>query len=397
MPDDQAAAPEEVRERGGTAEAARFWDAQVSHPDRESRHWLDCEAVARVVNARITGDPGVYPVQALGDLLRGEPPVERALSVGCGTGSLERVLVRENVVEQVDGVDVSAAALARAAELARREGMDGRIAYREADAAAWLPVVPPGRYQLILFHGSLHHLAGLETVLASAAAILRGSRPGLLYVDEYVGPSRELWCEADLAAARRLFARVAPGHRRTPELMQPMDALDPSEMVRSAEIEPLLRAHFAVERYRPYYGNVLFPLLSAIRGSAYSDPAIEALIGEAVALEEEMIQAGGVRPLFAWYLARPRPATEAARRAALWRDRRTGVSGVAGYESELALRELVAERTAENRGLYREIARLNALIQRMESAKLWRLHAFWERHVRAPLRRRRTGGTPPSS
>ncbi|HVT61452.1 MAG TPA: methyltransferase domain-containing protein [Thermoanaerobaculia bacterium] len=373
--------------------AARFWDDQAASGDAESRHWLASPQVARLVNARTTGDPDRYPISAFRDQFREHLPVRRALSVGCGTGDLERAVVRAGIAAHVDGIDISAAALARAADLASRDrALAQRITYERADAASWLPAVAAGRYQLILFHGSLHHIADLETVLGSCAAILRGSgrsESGLLYVDEYVGPSRDLWCETDLAPARELFARVAPEHRRTPELLQPMAPDDPSEMIRSAEIEPVLRSQFEVLKYRPYYGNVIYPLLSAIRGDSFNHPDVEILVCDAIAREEALIEAGGLRPLFALFVARPRSIAGAASAAGAAQHAPHAALPLPSYEAELALRGLLAERGAELRDTYAEIVRLNELIREMESSRAWRVHDWLERSVRAPWRRLR--------
>jgi SAM-dependent methyltransferase len=407
MPDAPTPATKPAAAAGDLAAAASFWDAQVEAPDPESRHWLASPLAARLVNRRLTGRPEVYPLAALGETLAGHLPVERALSIGCGTGSLEREAVRSGIAAAIDGIDVSAAAIARARELARQEpGLDMRVVYYQKSAAAWLAAASPGRYQLIFFHGSLHHVADLEAVLAGCAAQLRGSPAGWLYLDEYIGPSRHLWCDADLAPARQLFRRVPPELRRTPQLNQPMDAGDPSEMVRAAELEPALRVWFEVESYRPYYGNILYPLLSAIRGDAFEHPAVESLIAEAAAQEEALAAAGSLRPLFATFLARPRSVADAAARSAAWVPRQDlGEPGgtarpaaarvgfvdrapLPGYETELGLRQLLAERTAELGALYGEIEQLNRLRQKMESTRVWRLHDWIERHVRVPLRRR---------
>jgi SAM-dependent methyltransferase len=383
--------------------AARFWDGRVASPDAQSRHWLESPQAARLVNRRVTGREGVYPLVALAEQLRGHLPIRHALSVGCGTGSLEREAVLAGMVERIDGIDVSAAALDCARDAARADaGLARRIAYTQVDAATWLAATEPGRYQLIVFHGSLHHIAELEVVLAHCATVLRGAAEGLgwLYLDEYVGPSRDQWCDADLAPARQLFAQVPAELRRTPRLDQPMDQDDPSEMVRSADIEPVLRSWFEVESYRPYHGNLLYPLLSAVRADAYAHPAVERLVAAAAAREDALAAGGSLRPLFACYLARPRPAAEAAERAAVWFARQGAALEAAGadqawldggplpsYETELGLRRLLAQRTAEQRDLYREIGRLGQLIKSMESARAWRLHAWLERHVRVPLRR----------
>ncbi len=369
-----------------TRGAAEYWDRLVAQPHADSRCWLESSQANQRANRLTTGRPHVYPLSAFAEEFHGSLPVARALSVGCGAGSLEREVIRANIATHIDGIDISSASLDRARALADADpALAARTSYRLEDAVSWLPAQGPGSYQLIFFHGSLHHIAALEEVTAACAAVLREGPPGLLFVDEYVGPSRDQWCDADLSDARDFFARLDPRHLRTPVLMQPMDPRDPSEMVRSADIEPVLRGHFEVLRYRPYYGNVIYPLLSAIKGSSFSDPEVEEVLRSAIAREDALIDGGNLRPLFAVFVCRPRSAAEARRRTEIpVRDRLQPC-----HELESALRRLVGDLSSDNRALHSEIKRLNALVGTMESTRAWSVHRWAEDHVRSRWRRLR--------
>ena len=62
-------------------------------------------------------------------------PGERVLEVGCGTGVLCRWLARETSgVNPVAGMDVNAFFLREAAEIARREGLEDAVSFREGSA-----------------------------------------------------------------------------------------------------------------------------------------------------------------------------------------------------------------------------------------------------------------------
>ena len=104
--------------------------------------------------------------------------------MGCGTGALERDLVRRDLCAHVDAFDGSLASLALARSEARREGMADRIRYLAADFNR--PALPRATWDLILFHQSVHHVARLERVYRDVARAL--APDGLLYLDEYVGP-----------------------------------------------------------------------------------------------------------------------------------------------------------------------------------------------------------------
>lgn len=68
-----------------------------------------------------------------------------ALDVGCGAGAEALALAQAGW--QVTGVDVSAQALAHAAERAQAAGVQERTTWTEADATTW---EPPQQYDLVL-------------------------------------------------------------------------------------------------------------------------------------------------------------------------------------------------------------------------------------------------------
>jgi hypothetical protein len=78
---------------------------------------------------------------------------------------------------------------------------------------------------------------------------------------------------------------------------------DPTEMIRSDEIDPLLRAEFEVLGYRPLYGNLLCPLVNALRAAALGDDLVRDVLDEAIQLEREL-EGTSVQPFFAIYLLR---------------------------------------------------------------------------------------------
>lgn len=289
-------------------QSGSYWDTHNLAPSEDVRYWLAVREIREAVNRRLTGDPDTLYISRFVESL-GEP-VERVLSVGCGAGELERGVAGHGAARWIDGVDVSEASLREAARLAAEQGFGDRIRYHRVDAARWLREQGPGSYGLIFFHGSLHHIEHLEEVLSLAARALEGAAPGLLYVDEYVGPSRDEWTAEDLGFASGLFGRIPPEHRRTPAVWPPIAMEDPTEMIRSSAIDPILRQCFELVDYQPYYGNVLLPLVSAIRGSSLEHPEVAPILREAVELEGWLGERGLLRPLYAVYVGRPLGALE---------------------------------------------------------------------------------------
>ncbi|MBZ0090151.1 MAG: class I SAM-dependent methyltransferase [Thermoanaerobaculia bacterium] len=284
------------------ARAGRYWSQRAEQGEGDAVYWLDAPGVRESVNRRMTGDPAVPFAIAFAESLRARWPLATGLSIGCGTGELERFAVGGlGAVAEMDGVDVAGAALAIARERARAEGLEPRVRYHEADALTFLKGAASNgkRYELIVFHFVLHHLVELEAVVALAAELLSRDPPGLVYIDEYIGPSRDAWSEEELGFAAGLFARVPEEERRTPHVWPPLAVEDPSEMIRSGEIEPIVRGKLAVQRFVPYFGNVLHPLVCSIRKDAvFSGRSVE-VIREAIQLEEYLISRDLLQPHFA--------------------------------------------------------------------------------------------------
>src|SRR4051812_33747700 len=103
-----------------------YWD-QLQHHTDTSEIWMAHPLVRAAINRRVTGDPNVWPLPAL---LNGRH-FRTGLSIGCGTGGLERSLA--GIVAEMTGIDSSEPALAEA----RRLGAG--IQYLAADAWSFLP------------------------------------------------------------------------------------------------------------------------------------------------------------------------------------------------------------------------------------------------------------------
>ncbi len=294
-------------EIAGARRSGEYWDRVAAGEFADDvRYWLGVLPVRRWVNRRMTGDPDKLYIQKFLEGLRERWPLPRALSIGCGAGDLERGAVGLGAVASIEGSDVGEGSIRVAREAAAREGLAERIHYTVADAAGHLEqlLAARERFDVIFFHGVLHHLADLEVVLERTGRLLRESPPGLVYIDEYMGPSRNRWTPEHLAWASGLFARVPARFRRTPQVLPPIAMEDPTEMIRSDEIERVVRERLEIVDWMPYYGNVLNPLVCSIRGSALEEPEVARVLDDAMALEDWLIARGLLEPFYAACIAR---------------------------------------------------------------------------------------------
>ncbi len=282
-------------------QSATYWDRQNVAPEEDVRYWLGVLPIRQDVNRRLSGDPETLGIRHFLDSFSDRWPLARALSVGCGAGELERGVVGLGAVASMDGIDVSSSSLDLARQLAAEEGLEQRIAYFESDALSWLErkIAEDDGYDLIFFHGCLHHFEALEPIIDATARLLHKQPGSMFFIDEYIGPSRNEWTEETLGYAAGLFGRIPPQYRRTPHVWPPIAMEDPTEMIRSSEIESVVRQRLDVQRYWPYFGNVMMPLVNAIRGSALDVPEVAAVLTEAMSLEAFLAERELIEPLYA--------------------------------------------------------------------------------------------------
>lgn len=242
------------------APASAFWDREIVAPTHVS--WMDDPRVRASINEMVGG---VVPLST-GDWFLAQlngRRFERGLSIGCGGGMLERVAIRLDLCRSIDAFDGSVQSLRLARAMAEKEGCAGRIRYFASDFNR--PTLPRDTYDIVFFNQSLHHVGKLEKLFRAIVRAMK--RDAVMYLDEYIGPSRTEWNDALIAPHREAFAALPRDVRKSDVLPLPIQADDPSEAIRSSEIVEQLAIGFHVEM-RGYGGNllsVLYPLIDWTR------------------------------------------------------------------------------------------------------------------------------------
>lgn len=275
------------------ARATEFWNREAIAP--EHHNWLAQPQVRPYVNTLIGGDSSSWPFNWFVRTYPRQFP--SALSVGCGTGGLERDILRRGISERVDAFDASDESLAVARREAAAEGMSERIRYYTADFER--VTLPRRTYDIVLFHQSLHHVSRMERLLRQ---VIRSLKPGgLLYLDEYVGPSRTYWDRETIGWYDALY-QLVPREMRWWDIFQlPVQWDDLSEAVRSGEIESRLRIGFDIEHFRGCGGNVLAVLYPGLAPGTVSEEVERQLIAA-----EQRLLASGAPHFNAVITARPK-------------------------------------------------------------------------------------------
>jgi SAM-dependent methyltransferase len=241
----------------GPASVARLWDRLASDAftrDLGRYSWTGLPSVHANHNYLVSGDRDIYWIDWVRDHYFPDGHAGDVLSLGCGAGHLDRIFGQRGLaMRSLTGFDISPAAVARAQTLADAASLAPTIRYHAVDLNRF--ELPTGAFDFVYFFQSLHHIEALERVLDGVRGALR--RGGLFLVNEFVGPSRFQWTDEQLRVATEELATLPAALRkdlrtgltktavRRPTVRE-MVAADPSEAVRSAEIETALRSRFEV-------------------------------------------------------------------------------------------------------------------------------------------------------
>ena len=237
--------------------AADYWDAN-REKTKDPAFWMAHPLCRKAINRRVSGSEHEWPLDWFRRIL-GPSSFERGVSWGCGLGAFERAAIRTGIVREIDAFDLSPASLEDARREAARDGITG-INYRLGNFDD--PRLESRRYDIVFFHASLHHVAALERLFGRLTFALKPR--GAIYMDEYIGPSRFHWTQADLKLGQAVLDMLPPEAKLHSRLEFPIEVNDPSEAIRSDEIPRFIHEFFDVIEWRPYGGQVADLVLPCI-------------------------------------------------------------------------------------------------------------------------------------
>ncbi len=177
----------------------------------------------------------------------------------------------------MEGFDISAQAIASARKNAEKEGLAERTLYFTADANHLDHTQNENRYDLIVVSMALHHFDRLEECLDCLKVWLKPE--GYLIVNEYIGPNRFQWTQAQIGVTNRLLSCLPSDlirNLREPDKVKYMIERPTIEYMRdhlafeaisSERIIPALYERFNVIEQKNYGGSILHLLFDAIMGN----------------------------------------------------------------------------------------------------------------------------------
>lgn len=243
----------------------------------------------------------------------GHTPVESALELAGGRGDFSLALLTAGLAKTVRMVDISESAAKIAREKANKKGISG-FAVEVGDVNT---LRIGGKYDLITFSQSLHHIFSLEHILGEVRSALKPG--GMFFVSDYIGPTRMQWTDIQLKYMNDLLALMpealraqinpdgsdAPAPKalvkRIP--LETFEKVDPSEAVRSAEIDRVIRETFETVKFYPTGGTISYELYRMIAHNFdVADQSVQALLKTVLYFERDLISRGVLTSDFGLYL-----------------------------------------------------------------------------------------------
>lgn len=257
--------------------------------------WGDHPTILALLYEELFGSPST----SLFDYLKQNYPNfpnSSVLSLCAGDGSFEKLLLAQRVFGSITGIDLAeervAAANAQVAEFkGRLNFMAGDVNHGNFGEA---------RYDVVLAKAALHHVEQLESMFAGIKRCLKPG--GKLVTIDFFGPTRFQWSDAQLAAANHFIDTAIPDalckradgslHRNLSRpAIAAMIEMDPSEAVRSGDIDCLIKQNFSQIR-EFHVGGALLNLIfdpTIVNNFDCSNQQHNAIIRAAFRYERELM------------------------------------------------------------------------------------------------------------
>jgi len=294
-----------------TNTVAGFWNARHQDPDADAHdNYLAHPLVQSYISLRAFGSNLGHLDAAIHAIRSRTRPGSQILSLGCGLAPKEQAIARALPDRKLVAIDIAAEAVAAAQEHATDAGI-ANLEMRVGDFNRLEELeLPPGSLDVLLGLGAIHHIENLEGLWAAAKRLL--SPEGVVMAQEYIGPNRFQWTEAQMAAGSDALRELVPeGHKPHHQTVTRIPAaeiaaVDPSEAVRSTEILPTAEAAGLVtEAYSGAGGALLQPVLM-YQAQTYDpqDWSHNLILARLFAAEDDLMRAGTLDDDFAMFVLR---------------------------------------------------------------------------------------------
>lgn len=228
-----------------------YWNKrQIEHTKGTVRYWYQHPQTLRHYRDQVvlSDKPLQYkPIYCFLDNFYGRGQIDKAVSIGCGSGHKEITLVEDNIVNRFDLFELSDSVIEQGQKEAARKGVCDRVSFRRENV--FNTIGDQGKYfekyDLVHWDNSLHHMFDVADAIQWSVNALR--KGGMLVIDDYMGPSY-----MQVGEKERSFADAVRSNLPEKYLINPADGevslkspnipkqrfldTDPSEMADSGNI-----------------------------------------------------------------------------------------------------------------------------------------------------------------
>ena len=239
-----------IKKKVKKSSASEYWSGKKGY----AANWYSfCQSE---ISNRITGDRKQNPwIWALKSSFA-ELPVPHLLEIGCLSGDMLAGLIETGFGSRGTGIDIAEGAI----KIGRQKWGD-KIAFHVVDLNNHQ--LKKQSYSACLSNGVLHHIKNLERC---CQAIYDALEPGgVLIASEFTGPRRYQYSRREIDLINEGMAMLPEelqGQAFDPSQLEKKLAKDPSESVRTRDIQPVIEATFDSVITKPYGGNILMRALS---------------------------------------------------------------------------------------------------------------------------------------
>jgi|SRR3989338_2714214 len=234
-------------------------------------NWSDSPLVLRHIHKCISNDENKGWFQySCEKYLLNKGGVEWGLSIGCGTGALERQCIEMKACNKMDAFDIAEGAIQEAKKSAELEKIS-EINYEVKNIEDI--ILPDKKYDVVFASSAIHHIKNLESTFEKIQNSLKPD--GHFILLEFVGPSQFQFPDKVVSIINEILDILPLYYKKNAVTgkfkesyekpsIEYMNKNDPSESIRSAEIIPLLSRYFTIIEKKDYGGTILHMLLQEI-------------------------------------------------------------------------------------------------------------------------------------
>lgn len=118
-----------------------------------------------------------------------------ALSIGCGEGTKEMLLLKNNLVQKFICFELAEERIIKGKEIAEREGLQDRIVFLNEDF--FTSKYSEQNYDMVFWDNSLHHMMDAYMAVRKSYEVLKPC--GVFFCNDFIGKSRFQWSDMELA------------------------------------------------------------------------------------------------------------------------------------------------------------------------------------------------------